>query len=85
MKNLSQEIKEEVDWIFQQKNYNDFPNKKKKINTLLELFKKDFLDIPYIINYKYYLFEHEFQKNELWEIFELDTEYQKLLEFKKKS
>ena len=84
LKNLSQEIKEEVDWIFQQKNYNDFPNKKKKINTLLELFKKDFLDIPYIINYKYYLFEHEFQKNELWEIFELDTEYQKLLEFKKK-
>ena len=49
LKNLSQEIKEEVDWIFQQKNYNDFPNKKKKINTLLELFKKDFLDIPYII------------------------------------
>ena len=42
------------------------------------------MDIPYIINYKYYLFEHEFQKNELWEIFELDTEYQKLLEFKKK-
>ena len=84
LKNLSQEIKEEVDWICQQKNYNDFPNKKKKINTLLELFKKDFLDIPYIINYKYYLFEHEFQKNELWEIFELDTEYQKLLEFKKK-
>ena len=84
LKNLSQEIKEEVDWICEQKNYNDFPNKKKKINTLLELFKKDFLDIPYIINYRFYLFEHEFQANELWEIFELDTEYQKLVELRKK-
>ena len=84
LKNLSQEIKEEVEWICEQKNYNDFPNKKKKINTLLEFFKKDFLDIPYIINYKFYLFEHDFQKNELWEIFELDAEYQKLLDLKKK-
>ena len=43
LKNLSQEIKEEVEWISEQKNYNDFINKKKKINTLLELYKKDFL------------------------------------------
>ena len=42
------------------------------------------MDIPYIINYKFYLFEHDFQKNELWEIFELDAEYQKLLDLKKK-
>ena len=84
LKNLSQEIKEEVDWISEQKNYNDFINKKKKINTLLELYKKDFLDIPYIITYKFYLFEHDFTEKELWEIFELDYEYQKLLELKKK-
>ena len=81
---LSQEIKEEVEWISEQKNYNDFINKKKKINTLLELYKKDFLDIPYIITYKFYLFEHDFTEKELWEIFELDYEYQKLLELKKK-
>ena len=84
LKNLSQEIKEEVDWICEQKNYNDFLNKKKKINTLLELFKRDFLDIPYIITYRFYLFEHEFQEKELWEIFELDYEYQKLVELRKK-
>ena len=84
LENLSQEIKEEVEWICEQKSYNDFPNKKKKINTLLELFKKDFLDIPYIIYYKFYLFDHEFQQNELWEIFELDAEYKKLLDLKKK-
>ena len=84
LKNLSQEIKEEVEWICEKKNYNDFINKKKKINTLLEFYKKDFLDIPYIINYKTYLFEHDFEEKVLWEIFELDYEYQKLLEVKKK-
>ena len=84
LKNLSQEIREEVEWICEKKNYNDFPNKKKKINTLLELFKKDFLDMPYVIEYKFYLFEHDFQKSELWQIFELDMEYQKLIELKKK-
>ena len=65
LKNLSQEIKEEVEWISEQKNYNDFINKKKKINTLLELYKKDFLDIPYIITYKFYLFEHDFTEKEI--------------------
>ena len=85
LEHLYQEIKEEVDWICEQKNYNDFPNKKRKVNILLELFKKDFLDIPLIINYKYYLFEHEFElKNELWDIFELDRDYQRLLDLKKK-
>ena len=81
---LSQEIKPEVEWICEQKNYNDSPNKKKKITTLLELYKKQFLDIPYIITYKYYLFEHELQIKDLWEIFELDKEYQKLMDLKKK-
>ena len=80
---LSQEIKAEVEWICELKNYNDSPNKKKKITTLLELYKKEFLDIPYIITYKIYLFE-DLQKKELWEIFELDKEYQKLMELKKK-
>jgi len=81
---LSQEIKPEVEWICEQKNYNDSPNKKKKIATLLELYKKEFYDIPYIITYKYYIFEHDLQRKELWEIFELDKEYQKLMDFKKK-
>ena len=81
---LSQEIKPEVEWICEQQNYNDSPNKKKKVATFLELYKKDFYDIPYIITYKYYLFEHELQRKELWEIFELDKEYQKLMDFKKK-
>ena len=81
---LSQEIKPEVEWICEQKNYNDSPNKKKKITTLLELYKKEFFDIPYIITYKYFLFEHELQRKDLWEIFELDKEYQKLMDLKKK-
>ena len=81
---LSQEIKPELEWICEQKNYNDSPTKKKKIITFLELLKKDFLDIPYIITYKYYLFEHDLTKRELWEIFELDKEYQKLMDLKKK-
>ena len=81
---LSQEIKPEVEWICEQKNFNDSPNKKKKITTFLELYKKEFLDIPYIITYKYYLFEHELQIKDLWEIFELDKEYQKLVDLKKK-
>ena len=83
LKNLSEEIKEEVEWICEQKGYKDFHTKKKKINTLLELFKKDFLDIPYIITYRFYLFKHDFLINELWEIFELDYEYQKLAELRK--
>ena len=82
---LSQEIKPEVEWICEQKNYIDSPNKKKKVATLLELYKKEFLDVPYIITYKYYLFEHELLKKELWEIFELDKEYQKLMNLKKKA
>ena len=41
------------------------------------------MDIPYIITYRFYLFEHEFQEKELWEIFELDYEYQKLVELRK--
>ena len=81
---LYQEIKPEVDWICEQKNYTDSPNKKKKVVTFLELYKKEFLDIPYIITYRYYLFEHEMQIKDLWEIYELDKEYQKLMDFKKK-
>jgi hypothetical protein len=81
---LSQEIKPELEWICEEKNYNDSPTKKKKISTLLEFLKKDFLDIPYIITYKYYIFEHDLTKRELWEIYELDKEYQKLMELKKK-
>ena len=81
---LSQEIKPELEWICEEKNYNDSPIKKKKISTLLEFLKKDFLDIPYIITYKYYIFEHDLTKRELWEIYELDKEYQKLIELKKK-
>ena len=81
---LSQEIKPELEWICEQKNYNDSPSKKKKIINLLEFLKKDFLDIPYIITYKYYIFEHDLSKRELWEIFELDKEYQKLMDLKKK-
>jgi len=81
---LSQEIKPELEWICEEKNYNDSPTKKKKISTLLEFLKKDFLDIPYIITYKYYIFEHDLTKRELWEIYELDKEYQKLMDLKKK-
>ena len=81
---LSQEIKPELEWICEEKNYIDSPNKKKKISTLLEYLKKYFLDIPYIITYKYYIFEHDLTKRELWEIYELDKEYQKLMELKKK-
>ena len=84
LQTLSQEIKPEVEWICEQKNYNDSPNKKKKVATFLELYKKEFLDIPYIITYKYYLFEHDLQRRELWEIYELDKEYQKLMDLKKK-
>ena len=47
----------------------------------MELLKKDFLDIPNIITYKYYLFEYDLTKRELWEIFELDKEYQKFMDF----
>ena len=81
---LAQEIKQEVEWICEQKNYNDSPNKKRKVAAFLELYKKEFLDIPYIITYKYYIFEHEMQIKDLWEIYELDKEYQKLMELKKK-
>jgi transcription elongation factor SPT6 len=81
---LSQEIKPELEWICEQKNYIDSPAKKKKIITLLEFLKKDFLDIPYIVTYKYYIFEHDLTKRELWEIYELDKEYQKIMDLKKK-
>ena len=81
---LSQEIKPELEWICEQKNYIDSPAKKKKIISLLEFLKKEFLDIPYIVTYKYYIFEHDLTKRELWEIYELDKEYQKIMDLKKK-
>ena len=43
LKNLSQEIKEEVDWICEQKNYNDFLNKKKENKYFTRIIQKRLL------------------------------------------
>ena len=57
---------------------------KKKIAMVLELNKKDLFDIPYIAYYKRIVFETELNQADIWKIFELDKEWIKFNENKKK-
>ena len=83
---LYQEIKDETEWICMKfdKGYRDSPSIKKKIYQLLEFYKKEFRDVPYIVTYKNSIYEPDLSKKDVWDIFEYDKEYQKLIELKNK-
>ena len=83
---LYQEIKDETEWICMKidKGNGDSPSMKKKIFLLLEFYKKEFRDVPYIVTYKNSVYEPDFNKKDVWDIFEYDKEYQKLVELKNK-
>ena len=87
--NLCEGLELEKEWIFEKlklQNNNseeNFPNIKKKILTLLEYHKKKFLDIPYIVFYRKYIYETEMNQKDVWKLFELDREYQEIKSYRK--
>ena len=90
MNNLGNDLDNEKEWIFEKlklQNNNseeNFSNIKKKIFTLLEYHKKKFLDIPYIVVYRKYIYEPELTSKDIWKLFELDKEYQEIKSYRKK-
>ena len=87
--NLFEGLEFEKEWIFEKlklQNNNseeNFSNIKKKIFTLLEYHKKNFLDIPYIVYYRKYIYEPEMDQKDVWKLFELDREYQEIKSYRK--
>jgi transcription elongation factor SPT6 len=87
--NLFEGLEFEKEWIFEKlklQNNNseeNFSNIKKKIFTLLEYHKKKFLDIPYIVFYRKYIYETEMNQKDVWKLFELDREYQEIKSYRK--
>ena len=86
--NLVYELERESEWIFSKmKLHLSFPSESihsisHKILTILEMYKKEFLDIPYIITYQKYLYEPELKAHDIWKIFEYDKEWQELSDYK---
>jgi len=58
---------------------------KTKIARVLEIFKKDHYDIPYIVLYKRIEYEPELTSKDVWRIFELDKEWVKLFKMRKET
>ncbi len=61
---------------------NQIVSTKKKIEAVLEFYKKNLDDIPYIVTYKRNIYEPELAPKDVWKIFELDREWNKLYELK---
>jgi len=55
---------------------------KKKIYVVLEYNKKHYEDIPYIVTYRRNIYEPELSPKDIWKIFELDREWNRLFEIK---
>jgi hypothetical protein len=70
----------EADWILERMKtvYENFSNVRKKIILVLDYYKKDYLDIPMIVYYRRMNYEPELSQKEIWKIFELDREWNKL-------
>ena len=50
--------------------------------AVLELHKGNYDDIPYLATYKRNIYEMELTPKDVWKIFELDREWNKLFEMK---
>jgi transcription elongation factor SPT6 len=85
--NLMDNLEAEVNWIFDKMKFNNNDeneeNLRKKIFLVLECNKKDFLDIPYIVMFKKYIYDPELTVNNIWKIFELDRKYYEIIQYKK--
>ena len=84
--NLTDNIDREIIYIIKKLkiiNIIENENLNKKIKLILELNKKDFFDIPYIIFYKKYIYEPELTQENIWKIFQLDRDYQEIINYKK--
>ena len=84
--NLTDNIDREINYIIKKLkiiNIIENENLNKKIKLILELNKKDFFDIPYIIFYKKYIYEPELTQENIWKIFELDRDYQEIINYRK--
>ncbi len=89
LESLKQSIDSEAGWILEKiRAYfsNNFDSQmvstKKKIESVLEFHKKNLDDIPYIVTYRRNIYEPELSPKDIWKIFELDREWNKLFEMK---
>lgn len=55
----------------------------KKIKTVLNMIRKDYLDIPMIAKYRKYEYLYELNEDDIWQIFNLELEYGKFQQKKK--
>ena len=85
---LASEIEKEADWLCEKlkiqlsSSIDSIQTVRKRIVKVLEYYKKEFLDAPYIVTYKRYEFEPELTTNDIWKLFEYDREWQDLSEYK---
>ena len=84
---LSKKLEYEAEWIiekirsYKQQNVSTAALKK-KILTVLEYYKKDFYDIPFIVYYRRMFYETELNQFDIWKIFEFDKEFNKFMSYK---
>jgi hypothetical protein len=82
-KRLEYEAEWMIDKIRSYKQQNIHPaSLKKKILAVLEFYKKEFFDIPFIVYYRRMYFETELSQNDIWKIYELDKEFTKFIVYK---
>lgn len=82
---MKKSIDQEADWLIEKFPHGSFENiaaLKKKIILILESYKCNFDDIPYIVTYKRNFYEPELTPKDVWKIFECDREWNKLFEMK---
>jgi len=63
-------------------NIDGYRNTKLKIARVLEMYKRECFDIPYIALYRKTEYEQELNSKDVWRIFELDKEWVKLYKLK---
>ncbi|MCQ2817430.1 MAG: hypothetical protein MJ252_09215 [archaeon] len=81
-------IEMEAEWLCQQSPFKDYNKDKQleikgKIISILNLYKKDFFDCPYIVTYKKHLYSPDLKEDDVWRLFYLDDEWLKLNECRK--
>ena len=84
---FSKRLEYEAEWMidkirsYKQQNINP-ASLKKRILAVLEFYKKEFFDIPFIVYYRRMYFETELSQIDIWKIYELDKEFNKFIGYK---
>ncbi|CAI2361702.1 unnamed protein product [Moneuplotes crassus] len=81
LKPSTKEIECEAKWIFRHKKHWESCDSKEKsiicsIQNVLTDFRMRYFDIPFITTYRYHLYENYLQRSEIYEIYELDLEWE---------